>query len=233
MVVYATPKINNSNLFEAIKMAIGKIIRIDDKTKKVIGEVSGCFMMKGYQADLTEVYKNTIPPNLTDIGGISLENFIPHIIKGPLGGEVIQMYGLRIDSLKKGVDDQLYGHVDLGHYSMAILFLRAPGEMVRLESGGTEWPLWQENELRGHKIPLIDGSGKVLLEDICFGKAQLITKEMWGRFEYVRSENIYTENAAQDVVGINREDFRRLIQPIQTRLKEYKNAAKFQAVSSK
>lgn len=205
-------------------MAIGKIITIDDKTWRVTRKVSGCFMMNGAEADLTDIHGCSNPSDLIDIESASLENYLHHPILGPLGSELKNMFRLGVDRIQKGKDNVIYSHIDAGYFTMAILFLRDPGKMRTLESGGTEWPLWQEKELSGYRIPLVDSSGKFLLEDICFGRAQWIKKEMWERFEYVRGENLYTENAAQEVIGIGREDFRKLAQPLELKLREYLNA---------
>jgi|SRR3989344_4330758 len=202
-----------------IKMPIGKIITIDDKTKSVIGEASGCFMMNGSKATLTETL-NPTPANMSEVHGIAFRNYIPHVIKGPLGGNLINMYGLQVQATQRQEDGSLYGRVELGYFTMAILFLRKPGEMIQTESGGTEWPLWQVNELMGYRVPLVDSSGNIVLEDICFGTAQWDTKKEYGRYEYVWKEKLLVDNAAEKVIGINREDFRTLALPIAAKLKE-------------
>lgn len=206
-------------------MAIGKIITIDDKLKRVVGKVSGSLLMKGPTAHLTGIYQgdsdwfNKFERPKVD----PLENYFFYTIKGPLGTDIDKAYRLEVISYHQGKDGRIYGSLDLGHFGLALPFLKIPSfdqPIERLPSGGTEWPLWQENELSGYNLPLMDSSGQSFLEKICFGKAEWSIKKRWGHLEYVVHKNLFTEHAAEEVVGINREQFGELAKPIEEQLRK-------------
>lgn len=199
-------------------MAIGQIITIDTKDKSIVGTVGGKIMMKGEKGDLTSIWQSIVPnlKEFPDIVPSELKNYLVYSKQSVLGGDVINMFGLNVSSIKRDENNILYGHLDLGHFHAAILFLETAR---KLSSGGEEYPLWQENELSGY-MPLTDNLGNSRLEEVCFGKAQWIQIEKRDSFEYVRRDNLICDYAASRIVGINRELFRKLSFPIISSLKE-------------
>lgn len=215
-------------------MPIGKIIVANEETREVIGEVSGNLMMKAErEGTFNYEYKKRDESNkpwssmkyldtlahikLIDIDSPKLKSYLPVEFKGVLGGNLFNIYSIYLHGLKLDGDKALYGDVDIGKFEYFPLFADMPKRDK--VTGIFEWPLIQTRELSG-LIPLVDKNRRMLLEDICFGEARLVSETTHRESFYYGDSGPIISPATEKIIEINRGQFRELANPIEEKLKE-------------
>jgi hypothetical protein len=192
-------------------MAIGDFLVYNEETNKINPDLGSGIIISGQCKGELKYDKTILEGQSLD----SLRNFLPvQTIKENSKPFVIDIFSLEIKNIIHS-NQKLCGDLMLGYYQYH----------PSLENRDKSRVLFlQLKELYGNSILFAD-KNKILLEDIFFGEAKVIMEECYNYPNikdvcYLSHDKIVKPGATK-ITGISKEDYKKLAESLETKLRGY------------